>query len=127
MVGHHLFVGHAKAELSAFSVLEAEHVLAHAGPAAGLLPHLFGLKGGEEELLTDAIHLLTNDGDDLVDGAVAEWEIAIDSGAELADVTGSEEELVAGDFGVCGCFARVGMKSCDQRCISKEVLSGPLR
>jgi len=63
------------------------------------------MEGGEQELLTDAVHLFAHDGGDLVDGAVAEWQVAIDSGAELADVTGAEEELVAGDFGVCGCFA----------------------
>ena len=38
--GHDLFVGHGEAELGALAVLEAEHVVAHAGPAAGLLPDL---------------------------------------------------------------------------------------
>ena len=33
--------------------------------------------------------------------ALAEEEVAVDAGAELADVAGAEEELVAGDFGVC--------------------------
>ena len=36
--GHDLFVGHGQAELGAFAVFEAEHVVAHAGPAAGFLP-----------------------------------------------------------------------------------------
>ena len=40
--------------------------------------------------------------------AVAEEEVAVDAGAELADVAGAEQELVAGDFGVCGGFAEGG-------------------
>ena len=43
--GHDLFVGHAEAELGALAVLEAEHVVAHAGPAAGLLPDLARVAG----------------------------------------------------------------------------------
>ena len=41
----------------------------------------------------------------------ARWpsgEVAVDAGAELADVAGAEEELVAGDFGVGGSFAEGG-------------------
>ncbi len=52
--GHDLFVGHGEAELGAFAVLEAEHVVAHDGPAAGLFPDLARVEGGEEELLADA-------------------------------------------------------------------------
>ena len=36
--GHDLFVRHSEAEVGAFAVLEAKHVFAHDGPAAGLLP-----------------------------------------------------------------------------------------
>ncbi len=54
------------------------------------------------------VHLFADDGDDLVDGAVAEEEVAVDAGAELADVAGAEEELVAGDFGVGGGFTEGG-------------------
>jgi hypothetical protein len=85
-----------------------EHVVAHDGPAARLLPELSGIEGGEEELLADTVHLFADDGDDLIDGAVTEEEVAIDTGSELADVAGSEKKLVAGDFGVCGCFTEGG-------------------
>ena len=91
-----------RAEVGALAVLEAEHVFAHAGPAAGLFPELAGVEGGEQELLADGVHLLADDGDDLVDGTLAEEEVGIDAGAELADVSGAEEKLVAGDFGVRG-------------------------
>ncbi len=101
-------MGHGEAELGALAVLEAEHVLAHAGPAAGLLPELARVERGQEELLADLVHLFADDGDDLVDGALAEGEVAVDAGAELADVAGAEQELVAGDFGVGGSFAEGG-------------------
>jgi hypothetical protein len=107
-VGHDLFVGHAEAEVGALAVLEAEHVVAHAGPAAAGLPDLAGMEGGQEELLADGVHLLAHDGDDLVDGAVAEEEIGVDAGAELADVAGAEQELVACDLCVGGSFAQGG-------------------
>ena len=38
------------------------------------------------------VHLLADDGDDLVEGALAEEEVAVDAGAELADVAGAEQE-----------------------------------
>jgi len=103
-------VGHGEAELGAFAIFEAEHVVAHAGPAAAGLPNLLGIEGREEELLTDSVHLFADDGDDLVDRTVAEEEIAVDTGAELADVAGAEKELVTGDLGVGGCFAEGGDK-----------------
>jgi hypothetical protein len=53
---------------------------------------------------------LANDGRDLIDGAVAEEEIVVDSGSKLADVSGAEKELVAGYFGVCGGFTKGGDK-----------------
>ena len=46
--------------------------------------------------------------DDLVDGALAEEEVSVDSGAKLADVAGAQQQLVAGDFGVGGSFAQSG-------------------
>ena len=79
--GHDLFVGHGEAEVGALAVLEAEHVLAHACPAAGFLPDLGWIDGGQEELLADGVHLLADDGDDLVDAALAEREIGVDAGA----------------------------------------------
>ena len=60
-VGDDLFVGHGEAELGALAVLQAEHVVAHAGPAAALLPDLFRVEGGKIELLADAVHLLADD------------------------------------------------------------------
>src|SRR5258708_29787108 len=68
-VGDDLFVSHGEAELGAPAILQAEHVVAHAGPAAAGLPNLFGVDRWKKELLTDAVHLLAHDRDDLVDGA----------------------------------------------------------
>ena len=59
-----------------------------------------GMQRRQEKLLPDLVHLLAHDGDDLVQRALAEEQIAVDAGAELADVAGAEQELVAGDLGV---------------------------
>ena len=48
---------------------------------------------------------LADDGDDLVDGALAEGQEGVKAGTELADVAGAEEEFMRGDFGVGGGFA----------------------
>ena len=106
--GDDLFVGHGEAELGALAVVEAEHVVAHGGPAAGLLPEFGGVQGGEEELLADLVHLFADDGDDLVEGALSEGEVAVNSGSELTDVAGAKKDFVAGDFGVCRSFAEGG-------------------
>ncbi len=98
--GHDLFVGHAQAQIGALAVFEAEHVVAHAGPAAALLPGLARQDAGQEELLGDLVHLFADNADDLVKGALGEEEIVVDARAELADVAGAEQELVTGHFGV---------------------------
>jgi hypothetical protein len=66
------------------------------------------VEGGEEELLADLVHLVADNGDDFIDASVPEEEVAIEACAELADVAGAEEELVAGDFGVGWSFAEGG-------------------
>ena len=69
-----------------------------------------GMNGGQKELLPDLVHLFAHDADDLVDGALAEEEVVVNAGAELADVAGAEQELVAGDFGVCRGLTKGGDK-----------------
>ncbi len=64
-------MGHAEAQVGALAVFEAKHVVAHAGPAAALLPHFAGMDGGQVKLLADLVHLLADDADDLVDGSLA--------------------------------------------------------
>ncbi len=64
-----------------------------------------GMMPGKQEFLADLVHLLAHDGDDLVDRSLAEEEIRVNAGAELADVSGAEEEFMTGDFGVCRSLA----------------------
>ncbi len=109
-VGHDLFVGHAQAEVGALAVLEAEHVVAHHAPASAGLPHLARIQRRQVELLADGVHLLAHDAGDLEDGPLGEEEVGVDSSRQLADVSGAHQELVAGDFGVGGCFTKGGDK-----------------
>ncbi len=101
-------MGHAQGELGAFAVLQAEQVVAEDGPAAAFFQDVAGKQSGQEELLADLVHFLTHDGDDLVQRALAEEEIRVDAGAELPDIAGAEQELVAGDLGIGGRFTERG-------------------
>ena len=63
---HDLFVGHAQAQVGALAIFQAKHVVAHPGPAAARLPHLARIQGRQIKLLPDLVHLLADDGDDLL-------------------------------------------------------------
>ena len=66
--------------------------------------------GGQIKLLPDLVHLLAHDADDLVQRPLPEEEVVVNARAELADVAGAEQKLVAGHFGVCRGLAKSGNK-----------------
>ena len=66
-VGHDFFMSHAEAQVGALAVFEPEHVVAHDRPAAAGLPHLTRMQRGQKEFLPDLVHLLADDGHDLVE------------------------------------------------------------
>ena len=101
----HLFVGHAEAHVAAVPVLQAEHLPADRLPPAGLLPELGRLEHGHRDLLaTDRVHLLADDGVDLVEHALAEGKVDVDAGGELTDEASAEHESVADRLRVGGDF-----------------------
>ena len=91
---------HAQAQVGAFAVFQAEHVVAHHRPAPTLFPELAGIECGQVEFLADLVHFLADDAHDLVDRAVAQEEERVDAGAQLPDVSGADEQFVAGDLGI---------------------------
>ena len=97
---HDLFLGHAETQVGPLAVLELEHVVAHHGPAPAGFPDLPGMDGRQIEFLRDLVHLLAHDAHDLQNRALAQRQIGINAGAELAHVTGAQQEFVTGDFGV---------------------------
>ena len=100
---------HAQAEVAAEAVLQAEHVVAHDVPAAGFLPDLGRIQRRQEHLLAaDGVHLLAHDLLDLQQRALRQKQVVVDSGRELADVAGAQQQLVAGDLGLGGVFAQRG-------------------
>ena len=107
-IRHHLFVGHAQGQPRAFTVLQLEQVLAHAGPAPTLFPQLTRMQRRQKELLTDAVHFLPDDALNLVDGALAQEEVRVDTRAYLTNVSGSQQKFVAGDLGIGRGFAQSG-------------------
>jgi hypothetical protein len=96
-----LFVRHAEAEVRAFAVFQAEHRLAHHGPAARLLPHRRGVERGQKEFLTaDGLHLLADDPHDALRDALRERQQGVNPRAQLADVARAQEQAVRDDLGV---------------------------
>ena len=101
-----LFVGGAEDELAVALVGEAEEDVLHGLVAAGGLPDLDGMDGGQHELLAaGGVHLFADDAFDVVEGAPGEGEEGVDAGGDLVDEAGAEEELVGGGLRLCGGLA----------------------
>ena len=66
---------HAQAKVASAAIFEAEHVVAHGRPPPARLPQLPRMQSRQQELLPDLVHLLADDGDDLVYRALAEKKI----------------------------------------------------
>ena len=97
--GDDLFVGHSERHVRAFAVLETEEFVADRAPAAGLLPDLRRVEDGHEDLLAaDAIHLLADDGGDLLHDAPAGGQVHVDARGELAHEAGAHHQLMADGF-----------------------------
>src|SRR5579885_267022 len=104
-----LLVREAETEVGSFAVFEAEHRLAHHGPAPRLLPKLRGVERGQEELLPAyRVHLLAYDLHRALRDAPAERQERVNSCAELSDVAGAQKKSVRDDLGVRGVFAKCG-------------------
>ena len=95
-VGDHLLVGHGQHHVPAAAVLESNQLGADLGVAAGLLPELGGMDHRHLHLLpADAVDLLA---DHLLDSplhAETEGQQGVDAGAQLPDVAGADQQLVA--------------------------------
>ena len=100
-VGDDLFMGRSKAEIGTLAVLEAEKLFTVERPTGALLPEFGRLDRRHQELLaTIPLQLLPNDGLELLDTAVGQGEIVVDSGGQLLNHTGADHQLLADDVGV---------------------------
>src|SRR6266511_5261290 len=100
--GHDLLVGNAETHVPLVAVLEAEH-LRDPLPATRLLPDLGGVEHRHRDLLAaDPVHLLANDGVDLLENPLAKGQVDVDAGGELTDQAGAQHELVTDGGGVGG-------------------------
>ncbi len=98
-VSHHLFVGHSQRHVSPGAVLPVYQLRVGRVPAAGLLPQVARLRDRHGDLLpTDRVHLLANDGLDLVQAAARQRQIGIDARAQRLDKAGARQQLVAGQL-----------------------------
>src|SRR5438067_12941946 len=94
---------HRQAKLRALAVLQPEHVAAHAGPSSALFPNLPRVQGWQVKLLPNCVHLLANDGDNLVQSTVSQEQVRVKSRPKLADIPGAKQKLMA-------CNLRVGRR-----------------
>lgn len=90
-------------------MLEAEEVVAHDVPAAGLPPDLGWIERRQVHLLpADGVHLLANDLLDFEERALGQEQVAVDAGRKLAHVAGAQQQLMAGDLGFGGVLTQGG-------------------
>ena len=68
------------------------------------------MQGRQVEFLADFVHFFADNGDDLVKRALAEEQIGVNAGRQLADVTRPHQEFMACDFGVGRGLAKGGDK-----------------
>jgi hypothetical protein len=100
-VGDDLFVGHRQHHVVVVLVLEATHLRADLVPAPGLFPQVSRMDHRHGDFLpADGVDLLTHDVLDFGHGAARQRQVAEDAGAQLADESGPQQELVAGDFAI---------------------------
>ena len=99
--GDDLLVGHPQAHVPRVAVLEPEHLGADNLPAARLLPDLRRMEDRQRDFLpADPVHLLPDDRVDLVHHALAQRQIDVDAGRQLAHQARAHHELVADGLGV---------------------------
>ena len=98
-----LFMRHAQAHLRAGAIGEAQHLAADAGVAAGFLPQRGGHGDREEHLLAvDAVHLLAQNGLDLLGDALGDRRERVNAVADILDIAAAHHQRLAGDLTVGG-------------------------
>ena len=105
--GEHFLVGGRQQHVCTLTVLEAEEVIAVLVPAVSCLVGLAGQQCGEVNFLrADGVHLFTDDVLDLAQYLQAQGQPGVHAGGCAADVTGADQQLVAGDLSVYGVLAQ---------------------
>ena len=102
-VGDGLLVRHRQHHRMLGAILEPREVAADGVVAPRLLPELRRLHDRQQDLLpADAVHLLADDGLDVVDGANGERGQTVDAAGDAARQPCAQDELVARQLGLGG-------------------------
>jgi hypothetical protein len=97
----HLFVRGAEQEIGATTVLQTKERVAVVVPAVRRLVRFAGQESGEVNFLgTDRVHLVAHDTLDVAVHFPPEGKPGVSARGGTADVAGTDEELVARNFGV---------------------------
>ena len=103
----HFLVGGCQQHVGTLTVLETEEVVAVLIPAVSCLVGFAGQQCGEVNFLrANGIHLFTDDVLDLAQYLQAQGQPGVHAGGCAADVTGADQQLVAGDLSVYGVLAQ---------------------
>lgn len=100
-LGRGFFGGRGVAELLFLAVLDLQQLPAELFPAAGRVPQLARLDGGEQHFhRPGAVHFLAHDGLDLAQHAQAQRRPGVQPGGQLADHARAQHQTVADQLGV---------------------------
>ena len=89
------------------SVLDSPQFRTISVPTAGFLPQFCRLNSRHQDFLsTLGIHFFTDDGFDLLQNTVTHGHEAIDTGYQLTDHIGAQQQDMAGNFSFCRYFAQ---------------------
>ena len=106
-VGDCLFIGHGKNHVSSVSILESAHLLINGVPASCFLPDIRRVYYAHKDLLsTDPIHFFTDNGFDLLGRSHAQRQHGKDTGAKLADESGSKKVFISLAVCTVWCFTQ---------------------
>src|SRR3954447_14677299 len=98
---------HSKAQVTPIPVLQTEHVVAHYFPTTGFLPHFSGMQSCKQQFLsTDRIHLFTHDLLNFQKRALREEQIIVNARRKLANIPGTQKQLMTDDLRFRGSFTQ---------------------
>ena len=100
-LGHDLFVRHAQTQVGALAVFQPEHVVAHDRPAPARLPQFARMNAPADKNSCPILSISSRTmAMILLNERCPKEKIGINSGGQLADVSGADQKFVAGDFSV---------------------------
>ena len=108
-IGDDFFVGRTETEVALIAIFETQELFTVHLPSAALLPKFRRRRDRHEQLLgARPVHFLADNLLDLANDAQRQRKVVIDAAAHLPNKAGTDQKLVADDFGVSRIFFERG-------------------